>query len=268
MGIKLPIFILLVTQVGLFYPLLTPIKSIKATSNALLIKRLRIGGYNFLTRFLNIIMMLCFNERLFTNKIFNYSASLPQTKDVCLGGRGWKVMLFDKGINLNLLKKVYNCFTGYLSRHSKVLAIRFDISLIDSPNNNKKVSKIMSNIKQKLNKHYGSKISYGWVREQNTNADKCHYHCFVLLNGHKANTSHCTFKYAHQTIKLFIDVNIHFPEYCYYMTFRGNFRSQQAAIYRLSYLAKNASKETIPSHTKGYFFSRPNENKLNLFSNL
>lgn len=82
----------------------------------------------------------------------------------------------------------------------------------------------------------------------------------------KVNKSQTTFNFVIQALTLVIDVNSYFPQNPCYMAFRGNLRSQQAAIYRLSYLAKNKSKDTIPSHTKGYYFSRVNMNALNIIT--
>ncbi len=211
-------------------------------------------------------MFLCPIEKLLAHKSYSHLEPIPQTKDVCLSGYGWKVMLFAEGIDSRLLTKIYNSFTRYLSIHSKVFMIRFDISLYDSPSTNKTVSKIIQRITFNLDKRYQSKASYGWVREQNTIGRKCHYHCFILLDGHKVNRSKTTFDFASQAITLVIDATVYFPKSPCYMTYRSKLRSQQAAIYRLSYLAKNASKDTIPSNTKGSQFSRINMNELNILS--
>jgi hypothetical protein len=180
----------------------------------------------------------------------------PKTLDVCLGGYGWKVMHFPDGINHTILAKIYHCLTAYLSRHSKVYLIRFDVSLYDSPNNNKVISKVISSMSKQLTKHYQSKVSYGWVREQNSTDNKCHYHCFMLLNGQKANRSKLTFDAAQKAKKLVIDLNIHFPKHCGYMVHNNDLKSLQAALYRLSYLSKNATKQDKPLLVKGYQFSR------------
>lgn len=186
----------------------------------------------------------------------SHSMGSPICEQVCLGGLGWLVMCFADGLNREILNKIYQTLAAFLSRHSKAFVIRFDVSLYDSPSHNKIIGKIMRNISGKLTNYYNTRAVYGWVREQNNIDDKCHYHCFVIINGHYANKTKITFDYAKHAIELVVDANTHFPAYCHYMVKRNDLASLQAALYRLSYLAKNASKENKPSKVKGYFFSR------------
>lgn len=184
-----------------------------------------------------------------------YNMGVPRCEQVCLGGLGWLVMYFADGLNRKILNKAYQCMTAFLSLHSKAFVIRFDISLYDSPNHNKTIGKIMRSVTTNLNNRYQSKVAYGWVREQNSIDVKCHYHCFVILDGHKVNKTKTTFDYARHAIELVVDANPYFPAHCYYMVKRNDLASFQAALYRLSYLAKNASKQNIPPKVKGYYFS-------------
>ncbi|PMG72869.1 hypothetical protein BCU84_19780 [Shewanella sp. 10N.286.51.B7] len=184
------------------------------------------------------------------------SSVMPKTVDVSLGGYGWKVMSFAEGIDRNILNKIYNCLTAYLTWHSKVFVIRFDISLYDSPSNNKTIEKVIRCITSKQKKHYKSKVAYGWVREINSTDIKCHYHGFILLDGQKVRHSKTTFDIAMHARSLVIDTNIHFPKNCGYMIQPKDLTSIQAALYRLSYLAKNATKHSKPLGTKGFQFSR------------
>lgn len=186
----------------------------------------------------------------------NSVKQLDQAKDVVLGGIRWKVMQFPEGLNRKLLTKLYNALMAYISWHSKVLVIRFDVSLYDSLPNNNTISKLRSYILKQLNSHYNSKAEFGWVREQNQYDDKCHYHCFVLLDGQKVRSSKRTFDLAKKAQELIIDINIHFPENCTYMILPKRLSSIQAALYRLSYLAKNWTKENNPALAKSYYFGR------------
>ncbi|GIU43726.1 hypothetical protein TUM4438_13270 [Shewanella sairae] len=176
--------------------------------------------------------------------------------DVVLGEFIWKVMLFQEGLNRRLLTKLYNALMAYISCHSKVLVIRFDVSLYDSLPNNNTISKLRNYILKQLNSHYNSKAEFCWVREQNRHDDKCHYHCFILLDGQKVRSSYRTFDLALKAKELIIDINIHFPENCTYMILPNTLSSIQAALYRLSYLAKNWTKENNPALAKGYYFGR------------
>ncbi|MBQ4889299.1 inovirus-type Gp2 protein [Shewanella sp. MMG014] len=185
-----------------------------------------------------------------------YDMGSPICEPVCLGRFGWQVMSFADGLDRNILNKTYQSLTAFLSRHSKAFVIRFDISLYDSPEDNKLISKTMRSVTTSLNNRYESKAAYGWVREQNSLDDKCHYHCFVILDGHKVNKTKTTFDYARHAIELVVNAKTHFPKYCHYMVYRNDLVTFQAALYRLSYLAKNTSKQANPSKVKGYFFSR------------
>ncbi|MCK8047162.1 inovirus Gp2 family protein [Shewanella sp. 1CM18E] len=186
----------------------------------------------------------------------NSVKQLDQAIDVVLGGIRWKVMLFPEGLNRKLLNTLYNTLMAYISWHSKILVIRFDVSLYDSLPNNNTISKLRSYILKHLKSHYNSKAEFGWVREQNRYDDKCHYHCFVLLNGQKAKSSYVTFDLAKKARELIIDINIHFPENCTYMILPNTLSSIQAALYRLSYLVKNVTKENNPAFAKGHYFGR------------
>lgn len=165
-------------------------------------------------------------------------------------------MSFPEGSNQKLLKRIFNILDAFLSRHAKAYLIRFDVSLYDSLPHNKKISKFRSIVVKSLQSHYQSTVVFGWVREQNSTGDKCHYHCFVILNGHKANNSNITFEIAKRALALVVDINDFFPDNCDYMIERNSLSSLQAALFRLSYLAKNASKEGKPGAAKGYYFSR------------
>ncbi|MGS0827731.1 YagK/YfjJ domain-containing protein [Shewanella sp. 0m-8] len=179
-----------------------------------------------------------------------------KAKDVVLGGIRWKVMQFPGGLNRKLLNALYSTLMAYISWHSKVLVIRFDVSLYDSLPNNNTISKLRSYIQKHLKSHYNSKAEFGWVREQNRYDDKCHYHCFVLLDGQKVRSSKRTFDLAKKAQELIIDINIHFPENCTYMIKPNILSSIQAALFRLSYLAKNWTKENNPALAKSYYFGR------------
>ena len=219
---------------------------------AFAVTALQRAPFIYYTRLLNTIMSL--RPYAVSNNHPYYMGS-PIYEQVSLGGLGWLVMCFVDGINRKILNLIYQFLSAYLSRHSKIFIVRFDISLYDSPSHNKTIGKIMRSVATNLSNNYKSKAAYCWVREQNNIEDKCHYHCFVLLNGHKVNKSKTTFDYARHAIEIYVDANPYFPAHCYYMVKRNDLASFQAALYRLSYLAKNESKQGIPPKVKGYFFS-------------
>ncbi|MBV7317345.1 inovirus-type Gp2 protein [Shewanella sp. NIFS-20-20] len=181
---------------------------------------------------------------------------MPSSEEVVFDGLVWKVMTFKHGYNQKLLSRTYKCLTSYLSKFSKVLMIRFDLSLYDVPPDNKLVAKYFKHLKNHLSNYYKSQIGYGWVREQGHENNRTHYHCFVLLNGQKANRTKKCFEFARQAQELLVDINVYFPDNPSYMVIRSNLQSIQAAFFRLSYLAKNETKDGKPVNTTSYSFSR------------
>lgn len=184
---------------------------------------------------------------------FDYAGSAI---DATLDGKAWRVMAFPDGLNHRLLNKLYHYCMSYLNMHSKLFMIRFDVALYDSPEDNKEIGKLSRYITKKLESRYQSEVGFGWVREQNSHSEKCHYHCFVMLNGQKVRNTYTTFNVVKAAMKLLINITIHFPYNCSYMVLRNDLSSQQAAFYRLSYLAKNKGKTDLPVKTKSHNFSR------------
>ena len=111
-----------------------------------------------------------------------------------------------------LNQKAQELLENYKDRHSKVLAIRFDLRYPDKsqqhegdPNqtelatNKEKMSTVDNGDIRKtisaLNKYYkrkGLDPAYIWVREQKT-SEAQHYHTMLLLNGHKIQNPHGVF---------------------------------------------------------------------------
>lgn len=163
----------------------------------------------------------------------------------------WKILSFKKGTNFNILDSAFDQLLISLTHYSKMLVVRFDIHLNNHSTSNKEIAKLFDTIKLKLIKAYSTKIGYCWVREISPINDTTHYHCIVSYNGHKARSSHVLFEIikSHCQNK---PLTHRMPDNATYHVSRGDLQSIQRVLIRLSYLAKNESKESASSGVRRY----------------
>ena len=99
----------------------------------------------------------------------------------------------------NIQTSLDNLLQEYTSRHSKVLPVRFDIRYPDDYHqvgDNIDISRCIAKTVQKL-KRDGLDPKYIWVRERESSNNQ-HYHCLILLNGHKSQNPHRVFSTVKQ----------------------------------------------------------------------
>lgn len=166
----------------------------------------------------------------------------------------WQIMCFSKGINRKLMFRIMEQIAALFSHYSRLLVIRIDFRSYASAPDNETMSSIMAKISSRLKRRYSCRVGFIWVREQTS--DKPHYHASLILNGHKVNHSARIVKLVEELLEHDTAMGFFLPKNCYYLIHRNCSESQQAAIYRLSYLAKNATKGKRPSQTKDYATSR------------
>ena len=85
-----------------------------------------------------------------------------------------------------MLKRVYDLMMGMISRHNKILFIRFDLRFPNDyapEHSNNAVSLLFKTFKEYYN-YYGIDVQFAWFREQSKEKHQ-HYHCIVLMNGNK-----------------------------------------------------------------------------------
>ncbi|WP_428838600.1 YagK/YfjJ domain-containing protein [Photobacterium ganghwense] len=133
--------------------------------------------------------------------------------------------------------------------------IRVDFKCLTSALDSKHLSMFMRRLVSHLKRQYNCIVGYAWAREQ-LSGKYPHYHTALLLNGHKVNHPSNIIKLIEKMIQNQQVLNFYVPRHCYYQISRSCTKSQQAAIYRLSYLAKNATKGYRPKQTKDYQTSR------------
>ncbi|WP_024608662.1 inovirus-type Gp2 protein [Pseudoalteromonas sp. TAB23] len=159
-----------------------------------------------------------------------------------------------KGQDLKALTKVFKHCESMLSHYSKVFVARIELSTKAYSANNQIFLMFIKKQLSILSKQYSSRVSYICARERNASSNH-HYHLAVLLSGHKINHSH---KLTHQLKHAWESQGLgsaSFVKHPYYVMQRGNKQSVGPAIYRLSYLTKQATKEKhIKAHS--YLFNK------------
>lgn len=169
----------------------------------------------------------------------------------------WQIMDFAGGVLTKLMKKLMDQLFFSLTRYSRILALRVDFRAYDEAPTNQLISDFFKRIIPAFERKYRSSVAYVWVREVGQESKHPHYHAAFLFNGHRVN-------HPSQIIKtIMTDINdrhpclgCFIPKHCYYHIHREDPVSQQAFIYRISYLAKNETKDKKPIQTKNYHMSR------------
>lgn len=155
----------------------------------------------------------------------------------------WQVMHFKDGINKKIMEKLIDLIQHALSIYSRILAVRLDVKCHLENQDNKPISSFFSHLIPKLKRKYGDGVYYAWVREQGEESQCPHYHAVILLNGHKVNHPSKIITLVKSDIELNPQLSFYCPKNCYYQLIRNDTNSQQALIYRLSYLEKNETKQ-------------------------
>jgi len=158
-----------------------------------------------------------------------------------------------------ILNRSIELLNFYLTKHSKALVVRFDLTF---PHDHQQVftNELMSKFIQKMIQKYkrdGRDPYYMWARETSHGLHP-HYHCVILLNGHKTIHFNHVFENAKSlwgsTLNTDISGQVH---HCMSNSYCAGFKNgimietykQEEAqkkyndvITQLSYLAKTAGK--------------------------
>lgn len=167
------------------------------------------------------------------------------------------------GVNVVALTKIFDTLNIMFSYYSKVSVILFQFHQSDYASDNAQLSKLISKLKSELNKHYrNSRIAYVWAREQGKDGTDLHYHIAFMINGSLCNKSDVLFKRARKIVKEIHPENyIWLPKRCVYNLHRyAKPNELRAARMRMSYAAKNRTKEFIPKGAPKFGFSQLKRN--------
>ncbi|AAN53467.2 hypothetical protein DIKCMJMK_01479 [Shewanella oneidensis] len=184
--------------------------------------------------------------------IYNISALRFPLEDFLYQETLFKVMSFEHGISSSIMSAAIDQLLTALSHYSKILLVRFDLRVYTETPNNSLISKYRKTLLRFLDKKYQSKAWLFWVREQTPRSDKAHYHCFILLNGHKAKSGWGAFQQVQKACYMHPDTSAWLPESASYKIERNGLKGVESAIHRISYLAKHYSKELTPNKIKRF----------------
>ncbi|WP_203574224.1 YagK/YfjJ domain-containing protein [Listeria innocua] len=173
------------------------------------------------------------------------------------------------GCYVEILEAIIRELVAMLSIHSKVLAVRFDVSLHDYTSDNGVISRFLKSLRRWIERNYNSKLGYVWVREHDT-AKKQHYHFLVIVNGDKACLA-SAYKIFERAEKIAEIQQQHISRIwrCKDNTMvrRGDTKAFGKVIERGSYLAKERTKgkhKGVYSNNYSGSEIKPNSEKLPL----
>ena len=182
-------------------------------------------------------------------------AYITKDKAITVNGKTWWVNSRGSGLIAHSIKAQINQVDAMLSHHSKIHIIRFDLRVYEYTENNGIITDLNRRLHKWLKRKYNLKrVGFIWCRELET-AKHQHYHYALMIDGHKVNYPH---EITNKVKELWrqLDGSEYFPKNCYYNVKRDNYESIQAAIWRISYLAKARGKGYKPDQTKNYGTSR------------
>jgi hypothetical protein len=174
---------------------------------------------------------------------------------ITVNGNTWRVNSRGSGLIAHSIKTMINQVDAMLSHHSKIHIIRFDLRVIEYTENNEIMTVLNRRLHKWLKRKYNlNRVGFIWCRELET-AKKQHYHYALIIDGHKVNYP---YEITNKVKELWrqLDGSEYFPDNCFYNIKKNDFESIQAAIWRISYLAKARGKGYKPDQTKNYGTSR------------
>jgi hypothetical protein len=165
-----------------------------------------------------------------------------------------------KGFHNEISTKIKSVADYMIDRFSRVYIVRFDIRFpregyyeVD----NKALSVFMNRFKKEL-KDQGLSPICGWSREQNPDNPHHHYHCLLLLNGHKTYKSHYHLALAEKLWRATIKYDgfgnlIHDAGDGMIMRNGSGFEYDKAInLHWVNYLAKVHTKGNVPKGTRQF----------------
>jgi hypothetical protein len=160
-------------------------------------------------------------------------------------------------INMNgyfeeVLQAIDNFFNNAISRHNKILFVRFDLRFNDNStyqNDNRLLSRFMEALTLHC-KRLGLDPLYLWVREQAT-SNNHHYHVILLLDGNKIQNPYGIFNKATELWGMCLNTDATgLVQYGKHIMIRRNDNdfdhNYNEALKLAGYLAKSYSKGSAP----------------------
>lgn len=172
-----------------------------------------------------------------------------------VNGNTWWVNARKSGLFTRMAKRMIGEVEAMLEHHNKIHIIRFDLRQPTYTPDNRHITDFNRRLHSRLKVKYQlTRIGFMWAREREK-AKQQHYHYVLILDGNKVQHPHHIQKIA-QTVWEHMDGSVGFCKNCYYNICRNDHQKLQAAILRISYLAKGRGKGYRPPQTKDYSTSR------------
>ncbi|ELA7006773.1 YagK/YfjJ domain-containing protein [Vibrio parahaemolyticus] len=168
---------------------------------------------------------------------------------ILIDGMHWEVNVGAKCqyfINQTRLKAMIHQLNLMQEAYARVICISFQLHLPEGAysDDNKCISKFLSTSKTLLKRTYQlKKHGYCWARERGS-SNQQHYHVWFFLEGRKVQSSHKVASILKSHWKAISNGRLSLPKNPYYRLHRKDLLLKRAVIYRLSYLAKEQSKES------------------------
>ena len=181
---------------------------------------------------------------------------ITKDKAITVNGNTWWVNSTKSGLITHAIKAMIGQVDAMISHHSKLHIIRFDLRMYQFTNDNKIITIFNRRLHKWLKREYNLKrIGFCWCRELETSKHQ-HYHYALIVNGHKVRHPIEILPKVKEIWEQHLDGSEYTPKRCYYNLERDNYETIQAAIWRISYLAKARGKGYKPDQTKNYGTSR------------
>lgn len=153
------------------------------------------------------------------------------------------IMYYEGGVNTKILTQIFKQLDIMISYYSRVSVVILQFHLKEQTPDNKVISVFLTALIKKLKVKYRSEIGYVWIREQN-GAPAQHYHMAIMLSGHGCESSHHIYMIADDIWKTQNKTGYSYRvDNSLYRINRYDDNELNAAKYRLSYFAKNKTKD-------------------------
>lgn len=194
----------------------------------------------------------------FSQDINKISASLIKPVEYFYGDLIFPAMDFIEGIDRKIMDSIISLLFDALNKYSKILIVRIDLHSYEPLSDNQLITSFRKRFMAHLKRKFASDVWFTWVREQTSIDENTHYHCFVILNNHKALNSWSIREAVDYAEYMEPNIRCWYPEANSYSVYRGDINSLSQVVYRTSYLAKNSSKEFTPKKIKRFQTSHQN----------
>lgn len=144
-----------------------------------------------------------------------------------------------------------------LTNYQKVILVRLDFHMNKFTNHNKAIQNLFNKLKVQIKEQFSSNLFYLWVRERTCTSLPQHYHVVLALSGHTCLNSWNVYHIARDIWEAHPDSGSCYHPYNPFYTLsrisnRKFHENLKACIYRVSYLAKDKSKENNPEVKRRY----------------